>query len=60
MMSSSSSGSKFIMGMAAGMVAGAALGMAVAPSRRQIRRAAHKEAQTVNEAAENLAQAIDL
>ena len=51
---------KFIMGMATGMVAGAAVGMAMAPSHRQIRRAAHMAAKRVNEAVENLAEAMDL
>ena len=39
-----SGGGKFIMGMAAGMVAGAAIGMTMAPSHRQIKRAAHQAA----------------
>lgn len=51
---------KFMMGMAAGMAAGTALGMAMAPSHRQIKRAAHMAAKRVNEAVDNLAEAIDL
>ena len=51
---------KFVMGMAAGMAAGTALGMTMAPSHRQIKRAAHMAAKRVHEAVENLADAIDL
>ena len=43
-----------------GMAAGTALGMTMAPSHRQIKRAAHMAAKRVNEAVENLADAIDL
>lgn len=32
---------KFVLGVATGMAAGAALGMTMAPSHRQIKRAAH-------------------
>ena len=39
---------------------GAALGMTIAPSHRQIKRAAHMAAKRVNEAVENLAEAMDL
>ena len=42
------------------MAAGAALGMNMAPSHRQIKRAAHMAAKRVNEAVENLAEAMDL
>jgi len=48
------------MGAAAGMAAGVALGMTMAPSHRQIKRAAHMAAKRVNEAVENLADAMDL
>lgn len=51
---------KFVMGMTAGIVAGTALGMTMAPSQRQIKRAAHMAAKRVNEAVENLADAMDL
>ena len=55
-----SGGGKFIMGMAAGMVAGAAIGMTMAPSHRQIKRAAHQAAKRGNEAVESLTEAMDL
>ena len=42
------------------VAAGAALGMTMAPSHRQIKRAAHMAAKRVNEAVENLAEAMDL
>ena len=51
---------KFFAGMATGIAAGAALGMTMAPSHRQIKRAAHMAAKRVNEAVENLADAMDL
>lgn len=51
---------KFVVGMAAGLAAGTALGMTLAPSQRQIKRAAHMAAKRVNEAVENLADAMDL
>ena len=51
---------KFVLGVATGMAAGAALGMTMAPSHRQIKRAANMAAKRVNEAVENLAEAMDL
>ena len=39
---------KFWCGMAAGLVAGAAAGMVLAPSKRGMRRAAHKAVRNVN------------
>ena len=39
---------KFCWGMAAGLVAGTALGMVLAPSKRDLRRAAHKAVKNVN------------
>lgn len=38
---------------------GRGLGMTMAPSHRQIKRAAHMAAKRVNEAVENLAEAMD-
>lgn len=51
---------RFMMGMAAGMVAGTALGMTMAPSHRQLRRAADKAAKLVNEAVDRMAEVMDL
>lgn len=51
---------KFMMGAALGMAAGTALGMTMAPSHRQIKRAAHQAAKRVTDAVESLAEAIDL
>lgn len=51
---------KFFVGMVTGMMAGTALGMTMAPSKRQIKRAAHMATKRVNEAVENLADAMDL
>ena len=50
----------FMLGLTAGAAAGAALGMTMAPSHRQIKRSAHMAAKRVNEAVENLAEAMDL
>jgi gas vesicle protein len=51
---------RFILGMATGIMAGAAIGITMAPSHRQLKRAAHIAAKRVNDAVENLADAIDL
>ena len=51
---------KFAVGLFAGMVAGTAIGMTMAPSHRQLKRAAHQAAQKLNKAVENLTDAIDL
>ena len=51
---------KFALGMAAGMMAGAARGMSMAPSQNRIKRAAHTAARRVNEAVDNVADAMDL
>ena len=50
----------FIMGADAAMLAGAALGATMAPSSRQIKRAAHRAAKRVNDAVDHLADAMDL
>ena len=47
-------------GAATGMAAGALLGATMAPSSRQIKRAAHKAARRVNEAIDHLADAMDM
>ncbi len=51
---------KFVLGLAAGGAMGFAIGMTMAPSHRQLKRAAHQAAKKVNQAVENLAEAIDL
>ena len=51
---------KFVTGMAAGMVAGAALGTMLAPSGRELKKAAHRAARKVNQAVDNLANAIEM
>ena len=48
---------KFFVGMGLGLMVGAGLGMTVSPSRRQVRRVAHKAAQRVNEVVDDLADA---
>jgi len=51
---------KFTAGLAMGMVAGAAWGMSMAPSHRQLKRAAHQAAKRVNQAVDRLADAMDM
>ena len=51
---------KFFAGMVLGTAAGTALGMTMAPSHRQLKRAARMAAKRVNQAVDNLADAIDL
>ena len=51
---------KFFLGMTMGMAAGAAMGMTMAPSRREMRRVAHKEAKNVTEAVETLTDAMGM
>ncbi len=51
---------KFFVGMGLGLMVGAGLGMTVSPSRRQVRRVAHKAAQRVNEVVDDLADAMGL
>ena len=51
---------KFIAGMTLEMAAGTALGMTMAPSHRQLKRAARMAAKRVNQAVDNLADAMDL
>ena len=49
---------KFFVGMGLGLMVGAGLGMTMSPSRRQVRRVAHKAAQRVNEVVDDLADAM--
>ena len=51
---------KFFVGMGLGLMVGAGLGMTMSPSRRQVRRVAHKAAQRVNEVVDDLADAMGL
>ena len=50
----------FLAGTALGLAAGSILGMTMAPSHRQLKRAARMAAKRVNQAVDNLADAIDL
>ena len=51
---------KFTVGLAMGMAAGAVWGMEMAPSHRQLKRAAHQAAKRVNQAVDRLADAMDM
>ena len=51
---------KFVLGLAGGMAAGYVVGMTMAPSHRQLKRAAHQAAKKVNQVVEDLADAMDL
>lgn len=50
--------SHFFLGMTTGLIVGSVLGMCMSPSRREIKRVAHKAAKSVNEAVDNLTQAM--
>ena len=50
----------FMAGAMAGMVAGAALGATMAPSSRQIKHTVNKAAKKVNQAVDNLANALEM
>ena len=51
---------KFVCGMTTGLLAGAVLGMTMAPSRREMRRCAHKAAKHVIQAVDNFTDAIGM
>ena len=51
---------KFVTGMAAGMVAGAALGTMLAPSGRELKKAAHRATRKVNQAVDHFTDSLDL
>lgn len=51
---------KFLMGMGLGLMVGAGFGMTMSPSRRQVRRVAHKATKRVNEVVDDLADAMGL
>jgi hypothetical protein len=44
--------------MSTGLIVGSVLGMCLCPSRREIKRVAHKAAKSVNEAVDSLTQAM--
>jgi len=50
----------FFWGMAAGLVTGTALGMTMCPSRREIKRTAHKAAKAVSQAVDTLTDAMGM
>ena len=50
----------FFLGMTTGFVVGSVVGMSLSPSRREIKRVAHKAAKSVNEAVENLTDAMGM
>lgn len=52
--------SKFALGLTMGMAAGAVWGMEMAPSHRQLKRAAHQAAKKVNQAVDRLVDAMDM
>ena len=51
---------KFVIGMGLGLMVGAGFGMTMSPSRRQVRRVAHKATKRVNEVVDDLADAMGL
>ena len=54
------SNSHFFMGMSIGLIVGSILGITVSPSRREIRRVAHKAAKGVNQAVDSLTEAMGM
>ena len=50
--------SHFFLGMTTGLIVGSVLGMGMSPSRREIKRMAHKAAKSGNEAVDTLTQAM--
>lgn len=50
----------FFLGMTTGFLVGSVVGMSLSPSRREIKRVAHKAAKSVNEAVENLTDAMGM
>ena len=51
---------RFFAGMAVGLAAGPAIGMTMAPSRWEIKRAAHRAAKSVSDAVETLTDAMGM
>ncbi len=56
----SCSNGHFFLGMTTGFLVGSVVGMSFSPSRREIKRMAHKAAQTVSEAVETLTDAMGM
>ena len=50
--------SHFFLGMTTGLMVGTVLGMGMCPSRREIKRVAHKAARSVSDAVDSLTQAM--
>lgn len=50
----------FFLGLGMGMVIGSVIGMNMAPSRREIKKVAHKAAKSVNEAVDHLTEAMGM
>lgn len=48
----------FMRGVGLGMLAGAVVGMVVSPGKKELKRTAHKAAQAVSDAADNISDAI--
>ena len=59
-MNRSCSHGHFFLGMGMGMVVGSILGMNMSPSRREIKKVAHKAAKSVNDAVEHLTEAMGM
>ena len=59
-MNRSCSHGHFFLGMGMGMVVGSILGINMSPSRREIKKVAHKAAKSVNDAVEHLTEAMGM
>lgn len=50
----------FFLGLGMGMVIGSVIGMNMSPTRREIKKVAHKAAKSVNEAVDHLTEAMGM
>lgn len=50
----------FFLGLGMGMVIGSVIGMNMCPTRREIKKVAHKAAKSVNDAVDHLTEAMGM
>ena len=59
-MNGNCSNGHFFLGMGMGLVVGSIIGMNMSPSRREIKKVAHKAAKSVTDAVEHLTEAMGM